>query len=281
MHIHRRISGDEGRLFLSIVESAGQLLDGNAQGFYVLTRKASGRDVGGPVTLHSFRHTIDPAEVKRMLVEALQTIDLSDVESAATEWHEPPGFTLEAPDGFVVLDVVSKVLGGYDTPTTNFERLQQSFVGHDHCWIRSDEADTLSEGEMPVSLLKRMALYHFVDNTRGEPPVWRLDQLREVTASLGSGRLTGSVRLESEGGQRGYHASLAGFVSARGGKVKQFDVIANGMAWGRGYHNAGAPRGRYPLAIRFTLAEGVAPFDGIPPGAARTGQREYIEAKSR
>ena len=268
-------------MFLSIVESAGQLLDGKAQGFYVLTRKASGRDVGGPVTLHSFRHTIDPAEVKRMLVEALQTIDLPDGEPAATEWPKPPGFTLEAPDGFVVLDVVSKVLGGYEEPSTNFERLRQSFVGRDHCWIRSDEVDTLSHGEVPVSLLKRMALYHFVDNTRGEPPVWRLDQLRQVEASLGGDRLTGSVRLESASGQRGYHASLAGSVSARRGEVTRFDVIANGVAWGRGYHNAGAPRGRYPLAIRFTLAECIGPFDGIPPGAARTGQREYIEAKGR
>jgi hypothetical protein len=173
------------------------------------------------------------------------------------------------------------VLGGYGEPKDHFERVGQTSLGRDHCWIRPDEAASMSEGEMPASLLRRMALYHLVDNTRGEPPVWRPDQLCEVEASLGGGRLRGSVRLESNGGRRGYHASLAGYVSARDGNVTRFDVIADGVAWGRGYHNAGAPRGTYPLAIRFALAEGVRPFDGIPPGAARTRVREYIGLEER
>ena len=40
--------------------------------------------------------------------------------------------------------------------------------------------------------------------------------------------------------------------------------------------NGRAPRGRYPLAIRFTLAQGAWPFDNVPPGAARTRASEYL-----
>ena len=266
-HIHRRLHDAEGRLFADLVKRAGQFLDGPTQGFYVFTSTGE---------LLAFRHTLDPFVVKQMLVSALEK---TEWKRSASGWIEPvedADFTLKAPAGVVVLDVVSKVLGGYGEPSGHRERILQSSHGRDHFWIRQDEVASLSEDIVPDSLLNRMARFHLVDNTRGEPPMWRADQIRSAEAVLRDGRLVGSVRLETTRLRRGYAASLFGRVDVDGGVVTKFDVVARGLAWGRGYYNSGAPRGRYPLAVRFTLAKGAWPFDAIPPGAARTKATEYL-----
>lgn len=266
-HIHRRLHGAEGRLFAELVERSGQFLEGPTQGFYVFTSTGE---------LLAFRHTQDPLVVRQMLTSALA---MTESEPAASGWSEPvddDDFTLKAPAGVVVLDVVSKVLGGYGEPAGHRERILQSSHGRDHFWIREDEVASLSEDIVPDSLLARMARFHLVDNTRGEPPMWRADQIRSAEAVLRDRRLVGSVRLETTRLRRGYAASLFGVVHADDGVLRQFDVVARGLAWGRGYHNGGAPRGKYPLAVRFTLAQGGWPFDAVPPGAARTRASEYL-----
>ena len=266
-HIHRRLNDADGRLFAELVKLTGQLLSGPTQGFYVFTRTGE---------LLDFRHTQSPIVVKQMLISALEK---SDSESAASDWidtREESHFTLKTPPGVVVLDVVSKVLGGYGEPSGNRERILQSSHGRDHCWIRQDEVTPLSNGIVPASLLSRMARFHLVDNTRGEPPMWRADQIQTAEAVLRDGQLVGSVRIETACQRRGFAASLFGLIDADAGVLTQFDVVARGLAWGRGYYNSGAPRGRYPLAVRFTLAKAAWPFDAVPPGAARTRVDEYL-----
>jgi hypothetical protein len=266
-HIHRRLSGTEGRLFAELVERArGEFLHDKTQGFYVF------RSTG---ELLAFRHTLNPLVVKQMLISALER----ESKPAGSGWTEPvddTDFTMRAPTDVVVLDVVTKVLGGYGEPAGDHERILQSSLGRDHCWIRQDEVASLSEGIVPDSMLRRMARFHLVDNTRGEPPMWRDDQIRSAEATLRDGRLVGSVRLETTRLRRGYAASLFGTVDLEGDVVKRFDVVAHGLAWGRGYYNVAAPRGRYPLAVRFTLAQGAWPFDAVPPGAARTRPSAYL-----
>lgn len=266
-HIHRRLNNADGRMFADLVNRSGQFLDAPTQGFYVFTS-------GGE--LLSFRHTQHAHVVKQMLIAALESPRSAPSAAGWTEAPEDSEFTLNAPPGVVVLDVVSKVLGGYDEPVGDRERVLQSSHGRDHCWIRQDEAETLLEGTMPDSLLSRMVRYHLVDNTRGEPPMWRAEQVHSAEAVLRDGRLVGSARLGTERLRRGYEPSLFGMVDGRNGVLTQFDVVARGLAWGRGYFNKGAPRGRYPLAVRFTLAQGAWPFDAIPPGAARTRADEYL-----
>lgn len=266
-HIHRRLQDEEGRLFAELVKRAGQLPDVTAQGFYVFTSRGE---------LLAFRHTQDPLRLKEMLFSALEK---TDSDPSASGWIEPgedAGFTLKAPAGVVVLDVVSKVLGGYDEPSDYRQRILQSSHGRDRCWIRQDEVTSLSDGVVPDSLLSRMARFHLVDNTRGEPPMWRADQIQTAEAVLRDERLVGSVRMETARGRRGYAASLVGLVNGERGVLTQFDIVARGLAWGRGYYNGGAPRGRYPLAVRFSLPQRARPFDAIPPGAARTRASEYL-----
>ena len=266
-HIHRRLDDAEGRLFAELVKRAGRFLDVTAQGVYVFT------STGDPL---AFRITQDPSGLREMLVSALKECDSNPRASGRIELDEDPDFRLKAPPGVAVLDVVSKVLGGYGEPSDYRERILQSSHGRDRCWIRQDEVASLSEEIVPDSLLNRMARFHLVDNTRGEPPMWRDDQIHTAEAMLRDGRLVGSVRIETARGRRGYEASLLGLVDVEDGVLTQFDIVARGLAWGRGYYNGGVPPGRYPLAVRFTLAQGAQSFDAIPPGAARTRASEYL-----
>ena len=266
-HIHRRLQNGEGRLFADLVKRAGRFLDVTAQGVYVFT------STGEPL---AFRSTQDPSGLKEMLLAALKKSDSVPRASGWIELDEDADFTLKAPAGVAVLDVVSKVLGGYGEPSDYRERILQSSHGRDRCWIRQDELASLVEEIVPDSLLNRMARFHLVDNTRGEPPRWRADQIHTAEAMLHDGRLVGSVRIETARGRRGYEASLLGFVDVNHGVLKQFDVVARGLAWGRGYYNGGGPRGKYPLAVRFSLSQGALPFDAVPPGAARTRASDYL-----
>jgi hypothetical protein len=267
-HVHRRLNGFEGRLFAELVRRAtGQFLHDKTQGFYVFTCAGE---------LLAFRHTLDPIVVKQMLISALER---TESKSSAPGWIEAvddSDLPLKAPPGVMVLDVVSKVLAGYAEPSDYRQRILQSSLGRDHFWIRDDEVGSLSEEFVPDSLLSRMARFHLVDNTRGEPPMWRADQVRRAEAVLRDGRLVGSVRIDTARARRGYEASLLGFVDVENGVLTQFDVVARGLAWGRGYHNRGAPRGKYSLAVRFTMSKGAWPFDAVPPGAARTQPSEYL-----
>ena len=266
-HIHRRLDDAEGRLFAELMTRAGRFLDVTAQGVYVFTTS------GQPL---AFRSTQDPSSLKKMLVSALKKAQSSPPSSASIDLDADADFAPAPPAEVAVLDVISKVLGGYGEPSDYRERILQSAHGRDRCWIRHDEVESLSEDIVPCSLLARMARFHLVDNTRGEPPMWRADQIRAAEATLHDGRFAGSVRIETARGRRGFEASLLGEVHASGGVLTRFDVVAHGVAWGRGYFNAGAPAGKYPLAVRFSLSQGALAFDAIPPGAARTRNSAYL-----
>ena len=73
------------------------------------------------------------------------------------------------------------------------------------------------------------------------------------------------------------HHLLLGMEQASRGLMTGDDLVTDqDFARGRGYFNEDAPRGRYPLAVRFTLAQGGWSFDGVPPGAVRTRPEEYV-----
>src|SRR4029450_7956680 len=128
-------------------------------------------------------------------------------------------------------------------------------LGREHLWIRKDEVQALVKGELPESLTKRIVRYHLVDNTRGTPTGWTEPEIQKLEMKLSEGRLTGRVHLETKDGKRGYQADLLGFVQAKDGKVTRFDVVASGEFWGQGTYTPGAPKGRFPLAISFTLGD--------------------------
>src|SRR5262249_51862243 len=156
------------------------------------------------------------------------------------------------PQNGLVVYTTAKVLAGHDsvkaakgTIQHDMETAWKTSLGREHLWVRKDEAQALTKGELPESLKRRIARYHRVDNTRGTPMGWAETDIKKLEMTLSEGRLTGSAHLETKDGSRGYQADLLGFVEARDGKVTRFDVVARGEFWGHGPHTPGAPKGRF------------------------------------
>jgi hypothetical protein len=208
-----------------------------------------------------------------MLERALKKF--TPVEAPAIDFTEKDKrFTMPA-DGLVVV-TTAKVLAGHDavkaakgTIQYDMENAWKTSVGREHLWIRKDEVQALVKGELPASLQKRIVRYHLVDNTRGTPTGWSEADVKKAALKLEAGRLQGSIHLETKDGSRGYEANLLGFLEAKDGKVTRLDMVAHGQFWGQGTYTPGAPKGRFPLAISFTLAEANDPLYHLVPDAVR------------
>jgi hypothetical protein len=265
-HDHRRRKDAEGELFAKIVRQAGRSTDGYSQGFYLFTPQGK---------LLEFDNTLSADRMKQMLASALKKLDPAGEAPKIDEGRKDARFTYELPEGGLIIYVTSKVLGGYD-PSERTDAIRQTALGRDHLWLRKDEADALTRGDLRESVKVRLARFHLVDNTRGEPPFWARDEVRQLQLTLREGRLTGSVHLETRTGNRGYRAQLLGFVEAKDNKVVRFDAVAKGLYWGEGTYTTGAPKGKFPFAVAFTLAGGKGEVLEVPPGAARGNLKGYL-----
>ncbi len=162
----------------------------------------------------------------------------------------------------------------------------------DHLWIMPDEWRALAprgakvgdEFAVPAAVAQRIARYHLIDNTRGEPAMWRREEVRknamtltviEATATALKLRLDGEVLLstdaEAEKAKRGYDARLLGHIELDRAKpaVQRFDIVALGDHWGESTYTRGARPGRTPFGIAFELADGKQAADAVPPQASR------------
>ena len=103
--------------------------------------------------------------------------------------------------------------------------------------------------DVPKAIAYRIARYHLCDNTRGEPPAWRLNQVRKATLRLTvEGTDDGTVTLRLDGevllatdadpkrADRGFDARLLGHLRYHTEKraLERFDVVAMGEHWGEG-----------------------------------------------
>ena len=52
----------------------------------------------------------------------------------------------------------------------------------------------------------------------------------------------------------GYRAEILGFVEVKKASVVRFDLVVKGTFWGEGTFTRGAPKGKFPLAVAFTLS---------------------------
>jgi hypothetical protein len=240
----------------------------NRQGEYIFT--AEGKLLGSTNT-HSASH------LKGLMLKALKDFQ-PPAAPAPAEGAPDARFHRAPPEGGLVVKVTCKVLGGYEKAANRNVEIFQESLGRDNLWIEADEARALVEGSFPDSLKRRIAGYHLVDNTRGEPPWWRRDEQRALDLELGKdGRVKGKVHLETARGDRGFAGELLGFVSAKDGKVARFDLVAKGEAWGAGRYNGRQPAGKYPLGFAFTLSEAKSPADRLlPQGACRGNFSGYF-----
>lgn len=265
-HIFRVRKDAEGELFAKVLKQAGRGTDGYSQGVYLFTPDGK---------LLAFSNTADAKHVKGLLEKALKQFDpsaplpkASDVKGDAV--LPPP------PEGGLILDVTTKLLGGYPANDERGQRYLKSF-GRDHLWLRKDEVESLGKGLLPDSVKQRLVRYHLIDNTRGEPPMWGTADVKKLELTLKDGVLRGRVHLETKSGERGYQADLLGFVEVKGGHVARLDLLAKGEFWGEGNFTKGAPKGRFPLAVAFRLTDGESEADKVPPQGARGNVNSYLK----
>src|SRR5262245_30475509 len=237
---------------------------GTLQGLHVINTRG---DLIGYV--YDFR----PESVLAMLNGALRKFKPTD--APATDFtRKDKRFVM--PEGGLVVATTARVLAGHEpvkarkgTIQYDMEKAWKSSLGREHLWVRKDEAEALTRGKLPRSLELRIVRYHLVDNTRGTPTGWTENEIKKLDLKLQGGRLTGSVHLETKDGSRGYQADLLGFLEVKKGKVTRLDMVVLGQFWGQGAYTPGAPRGRFPLAIAFTLLDASDPLYNLVPDAVR------------
>ena len=256
----RRQKDNEGKFYQKIANQGPRKVGrGTTQGFY--TADAAGR-------LLAFTNNRGADRVLRMIngsLEKHRPVKATAIAKGAPDARYNP----KLPKGGLVVRVTSKVLGGYEEPENEYRKIFQQSLGRDNLWISASEHAALTKDQLPQSLLQRLARFHLVDNTRGEPPMWRENEIQKLQGTLRNGQLRATVQLKTAKGDRGYEAELLGHIETEAGKVTRLDVVAKGEFWGEGTYTRNAPKGRFPLAIAFTLADGKDAADTIPPQGSR------------
>ncbi len=268
----RRQQDTEGEFYRKIA-SQGPRNDfkGTTQGFYIAT-------AAGDLLLYN--NNRDPAKVRRLMQEQLKEFTASDAVRAHTAKINATTvdsrYNMSVPDGGLVVRVQAKVLDGYEPTANKWESIFQSAISRDNLWISPSERQSLVQGQFPASLQKRIARFHLVDNTRGEPPMWKESEVRQIDFKLQKEKISGVVALSNASRTRGYDAQVLGEIKVKDGNVLRFDMVAKGDFWGAGPYTQGAPKGKFPLAISFTLADGTDIADSLPPQGARGWLRGYM-----
>ena len=214
--------------------------------------------------------------VKRMLTRALNLYEPSEV-AALDRGRPDKRYNPVPPEGGLVVRVQTKVIDGYEKTEAKWRKIFQESISRDNLWIAKEEHQSLVQGEFPRSLKRRIARFHLVDNTRGEPPMWRSNELREVDFKLNHGKVTGRARLSTESGDRTFDVQLSGSLGTTEEKVTHLEIVAYGEFKGEGRYTRGAPEGKFPLAIFFTLADGTDIADAIPPQGSRGWVQGYLD----
>lgn len=264
----RRQKDSEGDFYRKIAAQGPRhdFENGTTQGLYMAA--ADGTFLG-------YTNNRSPERVKEFFDEALKKHRPSSTSKLKVETQDQR-FTYRPPEGGLVVRVQAKVLGGYDEPETQFAQIFQTAVSRDNLWLTKEEHEALAAGSFPERAALRLVRYHLVDNTRGESPLWEAKDVVSQRITINDGRITGHMELKTPNGERSYSADLLGYVKVSQGKVVQLDMVARGDFSGAGQYTGGAPKGKFPLAVSFTLADGTDIADQVPPQGARGWVADYL-----
>ncbi|MSR46214.1 MAG: hypothetical protein EXS13_03970 [Planctomycetes bacterium] len=270
-----------GELFRKVVYQREGLEPGRTtQGFYAFAPDGK--------LLQGWNHRgVD--RLKEHLKKALD--DYEPPKAAALTGVADARFDRTLPDGARIVDVHARITkADWPEPKDGYERVMQAATSSDHLWIVREEIAALGAGTFPTSLATRIARFHCIDNTRGEPPLWEIaevqraeikiepDPKRAGTAGVAKlaalSAVEGTISLRSADGERGYDARVGGSVEIKDGALTKFDLAIRGDFFGSGEYTRNAPPGKFTLAIVFTLADAVDTADGdqaarVPPQGAR------------
>ncbi len=264
----RRQKDSEGDFYRRIASQGPRhdFENGTTQGLYMAS--ADGTFLG-------FTNNRSPEKVKEMMRRAMLQFRPVATEQLAVE-REDPRYTLTSPTGGLIVRVQAKVLSGYEETDDAMQKIFQVALSRDNLWVSRSEHSAIAAGRFPKSLAQRIARFHLVDNTRGEPPMWRENEVVNTNFELDGTIVRGHAELSTASGDRSYSVDLLGELQTENGKVVQWDMVASGSFYGEGRYTRGAPLGKFPLAISFTLADGSDIADTIPPQGSRGWLRGYL-----
>ena len=109
--------------------------------------------------------------------------------------------------------------------------------------------------------------------------MWRSDEIIECKMEISNGAITGSAHLRTKDGSRVFKCELMGRIETKDGKVTRFDIVAKGLFRGEGKYTRRAPKGDFPLAIAFRLADMQDIADPIPPQGSRGWVDGYMNPR--
>ena len=265
----RRQKDTEGDFYRKIARKGprGDGSDGGTtQGLYVAS--PDGNYLG-------FSNHRSPDRIKRLLLDCLKRYDPAETSSIHSEKIDAR-YNPKPPNGGLVVRVQAKILSGYEPTDNAWRKIFQSAISRDNLWISKEEHDAIASGNIPEIVQRRIARFHLVDNTRGEPPMWRSNEVIQVDIKIDGNTMTGSARLETADKSRGYAPKIVGKIEVMEGRVTRFDIVAKGEFWGEGRYTKNAPKGKFPLVVTFRLADGNDVADGIPPQGSRGWVRGYM-----
>jgi hypothetical protein len=276
-YLHRQ-QDEVGTYFWKVVDQgyrAARPKDETRQGIYIAT------GAGKLLASDPFRpHVGTFLTMLRRSLDKGKTEGLGEAPASAAE--EPDArYARTPPAGGLILKTFTRI----PLPPAEGAWKPNQAVGRDHVWLTRDEERSLVPASwekgarmpLPPAVAERIARFHLTDNVRGEPPMWARDHVRQSDLTLtvldpAAGRLglSGTVRLASHDGRRGYDARMQGLLTLdrKSDRVTRFDALSWGEAWGEGPYTRGAPPGRFPLLVRFSVA-GNAPADHVPPQGSR------------
>lgn len=268
----RRQKDSEGNFYRKIAgQGPRNNFQSTTQGFYIAT--AAGK-------LLLFNNNRDPAKVRRLMRQKLAQFEAQGESrrkvASLKATRIDPRWNVRPPAGGLVVRVRAKVLSGYEPTDNRWRKIFQSALSRDNLWISRSEHKALAAGQIPASLQTRIARFHLVDNTRGEPPMWRPDEIRDIHLTCDGKTIRGRARLATARGDRGFDAQIRGVLETKQGRVTRLDLVAMGQFWGEGPYTRGAPKGKFPLAIAFTLADNTDVADRVPPQGSRGWIRGYL-----
>ncbi|MSQ95698.1 MAG: hypothetical protein EXR98_14225 [Gemmataceae bacterium] len=290
----RRRQDAEGEFFRKVADQGPRKGQGGGtrQGIYAFT--ADGK-------LLQYRNHQDPDVMRGFLMTSLKAWNNLPADKRAKGAVQVPALTkVDAryapvlPKDALIVNVNTRILDRTDDffchGSCKFPGGQRA--SHDHLWIRADEWQALvpkdaqkgQEITVPAKLVYRIARYHLVDNTRGEPPMWarrdvRKAELKLVVAEVAKNEvrltLTGAIVLASDAdvksAMRGYDVAILGDLrfDPATRKLTRLQVVAVGEHWGEGTYTGGARPGRTPLGVAFERADPTRAADRVPPQAVR------------
>ena len=264
----RRQQDSEGDFYRRIA-SQGPRHDferGTTQGLYMAS--ADGTFLG-------YTNHRSPEKVKKMLRQAMLQFRPAPTEKLSVK-REDPKYQLSPPNGGLVVRVQAKVMGGYEPTENAVQQIFQTALSRDNLWVSQAEHSHIAAGRFPKSLAHRIARFHLIDNTRGEPPMWRDREVLKSNFKIDGTVVRGHAELSTVSGDRSYSVDLLGELQTEDGNVVAWNMVGSGTYFGDGQYTRGAPQGKFSLAISFTLADGKDIADAIPPQGSRGWLRGYL-----